>query len=971
MRSASPPPYLRRETSGRARLRPSALDLRRKRGPSRSFLLLASLALASATLLAGQSQPDQPTPEQIEFFEKKVRPVLVARCQTCHNPEMKAAGLDLTSAEGFAAGAGGKPIITLGHLDHSRFLAVIGYDETIKMPPTGKLDAGELQDLTVWIKMGAPWPGAGAMPVVKPRAAAWAPTEEQKKFWAFQPVKAYQPPRVARAAWIKSPIDRFILAKLEAAGLQPARRADKLTLLRRATFDLTGLPPTEQEIADFLADRTPQAFERVVDRLLASPRYGERWGRHWLDVARYADSAGNDEDYRYPYAWRYRDYVIEAFNSDLPYDRFITEQLAGDLLEKPGELNRRGIVATGFLALGQKALAQQDKQKMLYDIYDEQLDVTSRAFLGLSITCARCHDHKFDPIATKDYYSLIGIFASTKNFVDAKAMVAKMYFPPLVPAHEFERYMAHKNKVFLKAEERDKAIDQEIDRIDEPRFAHLADYMLAAHRVYQDGATSAEAAREKGIDPAAVERWVRYLKPQTATRNHLADWYGAAPEKLRPVAEGYQTRAEEQLKAWTKSLRDWQKTMRERLKDRPHMPPPAKPKIDAAKHPFFSEVYSSDGPFALPENDLETLFTLEARERLAHLRTEYKELETTMPPEVDLACAVVEGEPVKQYVFIRGDHHSPGDEVERRFPFILTGSEVAPAMKGSGRLELARWLTRSDHPLTARVMANRIWHWHFGEGLSRTPNDFGKMGERPTHPELLDYLARRFIEGGWSVKKLHRLIMLSSTYQMGSRAAPAAVEKDPENRLWSRFAPRRLDVEEIRDGLLSIDGSLDLTMGGTLLDFTAYTDTENSEDRLSLDPGKTPRRMVYLPLRRANLPPLLNMFDFGDATTSVGKRVPTNVAPQALFMMNSEFIAERSKKLATALLAAKNLDDDRRIQQAYLRILNRRAKPEEVQQGLAYVAGFDTRFGGDGAHAKGWQSYFRTLMASNEFLFVE
>ena len=268
-------------------------------------------------------------------------------------------------------------------------------------------------------------------------------------------------------------------------------------------------------------------------------------------------------------------------------------------------------------------------------------------------------------------------------------------------------------------------------------------------------------------------------------------------------------------------------------------------------------------------------------------------------------------------------------------------------------------------------MANRIWHWHFGEGLVRTPNDFGKMGERPTHSELLDYLARRFVEGGWSVKKLHRLIMLSITYQMSSRGTPEAFEKDPENRLWSRFSPRRLDVEEIRDGLLAIDGSLDLTMGGTLLDFTAYTDSENSVDRLSLDPDKSPRRMVYLPLRRANLPLLLNMFDFGDATTSNGKRVPTNVAPQALFMMNSEFIAERSKKLAEALLAAKTLDDNRRIQQAYLRILNRRANPEEISKGLAYVAGFEKRFPGDGAHLKGWQSYFRTLMASNEFIFVE
>jgi cytochrome c553 len=608
---------------------------------------------------------------------------------------------------------------------------------------------------------------------------------------------------------------------------------------------------------------------------------------------------------------------------------------------------------------------------MLYDVYDEQVDVTSRAFLGISISCARCHNHKFDPISAKDYYSLIAIFAGTKNFSEYKTMVAKIYFPPLVSAHEYENYLAHKNKVFLKAEERDKIIDQEIDRLDEPRFAHLADYMVAARSVNPDGSAAADVAKEKGLEPEILERWVKYLTPKAEARPYLDEWNGATADKLRPVAEKLQAETKERLSAWKKTLREWQKTMRERLKDRPHMPPPAKPKIEAAKQPFFNDVYSGEGPFALPENDLENLFSSEARERLAQVRNEYKQLEDTTPPEIDLACAVVEGERAKQYVFIRGDHHSPGEEVSPRFPFILTGSEQPPAIKGSGRLEFAQWLTRPDHPLTARVMANRIWHWHFGEGLVRTPNDFGKMGDRPTHPELLDYLARRFVEGGWSVKKLHRLIMLSSTYQMSSRGAPEAIEKDPEDRLWSRFAPRRLDIEEIRDGLLAIDGSLDVKMGGTLLDFTSYTDTENSEDRLSLDPEKTPRRMVYLPLRRANLPPLLNMFDFGDATTSLGKRNATNVAPQALFMMNSHFIAERSKKLADSLLASKNLDDSRRIQKAYLRILNRRANPAEVSEGLAYVAGFQKRFPGEATHVKGWQSYFWTLIASNEFLFLE
>jgi hypothetical protein len=516
-----------------------------------TVFLSAILGLIVVPFGIAQAEPDQPTPEQIEFFEKKIRPILANKCQTCHNAELKTAGLDLTSAAGFAAGASGKPLITLGHLDHSRILEVIGYEDAIKMPPTGKLESGEIQDLTAWVKMEAPWPKAGSLPVVKPKAAAWVPTEEQKKFWSFQPVKAYTPPPVKRAAWARNPVDRFILAKLEEAGLQPARRADKLTLLRRATFDLTGLPPTEKEIAAFLSDQSPQAYEKVVDRLLASPRYGERWGRHWLDVARYADSAGNDEDYRYPYAWRYRDYVIDAFNSDFPYDRFITEQLAGDMLpaDKPGEVNRRGLIATGFLALGQKALAQQDKQKMLYDVYDEQLDVTSRALLGLSISCARCHNHKFDPISAKDYYSLVAIFAGTKNFSEIKTLVAKLYFPPLVSAHEYEQYLAHKNKLFLKAEERDKVINEEIDRIDDPRFAHLADYMVAARGIYQDGAPAADVAKDKALDPNVLVRWVKCLKPQAGNRPYLDEWNSATPDKLRSVAERHQAHAREQLAA--------------------------------------------------------------------------------------------------------------------------------------------------------------------------------------------------------------------------------------------------------------------------------------------------------------------------------------------------------------------------------------------------------------------------------------
>ena len=411
---------------------------------------VSALALTlspAATTARGEGATGQgPTPEQIEFFEKRVRPVFANHCAKCHNPEAMVAELDLTTAEGFLKGGESGSLIDRADPARSRLLLVVGYEEKLKMPPAGKLREEELEALGAWVKMGAPWPGATALPTIAaaPRSAR-SFTDEEKKYWAFQPLAQPALPVVRNpqlAEWGASPIDRFILASLAAKGLTPAPTADRLTLLRRATWDLTGLPPTEAEIRDFMADRSPEAFAKVVDRLLASPRYGEKWGRHWLDVARYADSTGNDEDHRYPHAWRYRDYVIDAFNRDLPYDQFVREQIAGDLLPSADgqEVNRRGIIATGFLSLGPKALAQQDKTRMLYDVYDEQVEVTGKAFLGLTISCARCHNHKFDPILTRDYYGMVGIFASTRSFRDPNAFVSPPLTKPLVTKAEYQRY---------------------------------------------------------------------------------------------------------------------------------------------------------------------------------------------------------------------------------------------------------------------------------------------------------------------------------------------------------------------------------------------------------------------------------------------------------------------------------------------------------------------------------------------------
>jgi len=955
-----------------------------------SLRVLAAL-LAIPIALTGQ-QPD-------EFFEKKIRPVLVSKCQGCHNAKMKMAGLDMSTGEAFAKGGSSGTLISSAPAE-SRLLKVIGYDDRLKMPPTGKLAADDIENLTAWVKLGAAWPGA---PNVQPAHVAvagkreWSP--EQKAFWAFQPIRNAPAPMVKDATWARSSIDRFILAKLEAKNVKPAPAAGKLTLLRRATFDLTGLPPTQDEIAAFLKDHSAKAFEIVVDRLLASPRYGERWGRHWLDVARYADSTGNDEDHRYPYAWRYRDYVIDAFNRDLPFDQFVLEQIAGDLLPPShGEVNRNGIIATGFLALGPKALAQQDKKKMLYDIYDEQVDVTSRAFLGLTVACARCHDHKFDPIATKDYYALTGIFASTKSFSNAKPGVSQMLYKPLAGDAEYRTFETYKRVLAAKQRQmndvHERIFEVRVDRL----APGMADYMVAARRVYSGNEDVERVGGDEKLDVVVLRRWVDYLKDGAAGRPHLEAWVNAQPETVRDVALDYQRRYLTTLADYSRRLADW-RTIAERAEAAMKLAP-SKPAVDAETQPFFTDV-TFGGPFKVsdnrrPEGDVmnfdkdkeqqrkrreqelrerpmtvrrDELLTPLDRARLADMRAELEEMRAAAPPQPDMADAVEEGDPVEQHVFIRGDYNSPGELAPKVFPSILARADDPKVAAGSGRLELARWLTRADHPLTARVFVNRVWAGHFGDGIVRSPDNFGLMGERPTHPELLDHLASAFVENGWSVKKLHRMIMLSSTYQMSSSVGDEAYQADPENRLLSRYQRRRLEVEEIRDALLAADGTLDYAMGGTLQSGFG-TDGENSDGRLSLNPEKLTRRTVYLPLRRSNLPTLLNLFDFGDATTPNGKRIVTTVAPQALFSMNSEFVADRARNLAFSLLEDTDLTEPQALERLFLRTLNRVPTPAERDSAQSYLQRYRGKFA-DKAETYAWQSLARVLLASNEFIYVD
>ncbi len=899
-------------------------------------------------VFAGALTAQTPDPD---FFEKHVRPLFAARCYGCHGDKVKMGGLSLSTDAGltnaFQAG-----VITKGDIDHSRLYRAVSYTESVKMPPTGKLPPEEIAVLRTWIQSGAPLPSTVQPAVSTGRKSV---SDEDRNYWAFRPLQNAAPPEPKQAGWVRTPVDRFVLSKLEEKGIRPAAPAGKLTLLRRVTFDLTGLPPTVEEIEAFRSDKNPDAFAKVVDRLLASPAYGERWGRNWLDVARYADSTGMDEDNLYPHAWRYRDYVVRAFNEDTPYNEFIRQQLAGDLLPAKTPADRaRNLIATGFLAVGPKALAQQDRVQMIYDVVDEQIDTTTKAFLGLTVACARCHDHKFDPIPTTDYYGLASIFASTTAYRNQgrPGAIAFLHYAAL-NQKAYDRYQTHRWETLGKQMEMEDVLAEDTNRENALLRPRLADTLVAAWKVQRKGVSLDAAASEHNVDPANLTRWVKWLaaRDEKSRATLLKPWYEATAEDIGAVTNAMQEQYIKIGTKWDARLEAWRvRYARESLQDRAL---PDRPVFTAEEDPFFAATTFNDGPMAFPESP-----------RVQLLRSEWKLLSETMPETPELASAVMDGPSVNQRVLVRGSLNSPGEPVAKHFPVVLSGTVDAKLSKGSGRLELAEWLTSPGNPLTARVMVNRIWQWHFGEALVRTPNNWGKTGEAPVHPELLDYLARRFIESGWSIKALHREILLSSTYQLGSSATEEVRQADPANRLWSRFNRVRMSVEQLRDALLAVDGSLDTTMGGSL-----FPTGKGKRERINVDELK--RRSLYMPLRRGNLPSLFSTFDFGDATTSSDGRTRTNVAPQALFLMNSQFVNDRARGVATKMLEHETLSEAARIRQMYLKIFCREPDNAEIDSALSYIASLKERLSKQDSQLTAWTSFCHVLLAANEFLYIE
>jgi len=757
-----------------------------------SLIFMGASLLATAAHATGSAI----SPADLQFFESRIRPVLTEQCYKCHShtADKIKGGLLLDSRDALLNGGSSGPIIVPGKPDDSVLIQALRYtDADLRMPPEehgGKLTDQQIADFTEWVRRGAPDP---RVPLALAGGKSYGGVG--KNHWAFQPVQKPAVPAVRAAAWVQSPVDNFVLARLEAAGLAPSPLADKRTLIRRATFDLIGLPPTEPEIQRFLADDSPAAFAKVVDRLLASPAYGERWARYWMDVARYSDTKGDAprrDDPRFPHAWTYRDYLIEAFNTDKPFNQFITEQLAADRLVNDAVAQAKAarqapptdqhiLAALGFLTLGN----QHDGRRN--DIIDDRIDVTTKAFLGLTVSCARCHDHKFDPIPTKDYYSLYGVFANTvepRSVMEAPTLTTQV---PVTP--------------------------------------ELNDYMAKGHEL-------------QGKADTLRQDFLEFRRSRTRDA-----------DKRRQLV-----RAE------------------------------------------------------------------------AVLQREIGNLEMNHPGAPARAVALTDVANPKDYpVLLRGEVQNEGDIVPRRFLEILSADpKKRPAWtKGSGRLELAQAIADPKNPMTARVLVNRVWQQHFGTGFIGTPDNLGNMGGPPSHPELLDWLAAKFVADGWSLKQLHRTILLSSTYQQDSAATPAGLAADPGNKLLWHYSLQRFDFEEIYDSLLAIAGTLDRTVGGRSI--TPVSD------------GFGKRRALYFLIDRRNPPELLTQFDFPNPDTPSGQRYDTTVPQQALFLMNSPLVVETARKLThRPEFAAFDRDEDR-VTSLYLAIFQRPPTDREIELGTAYV----------------------------------
>jgi hypothetical protein len=918
----------------------------------------AGMVVALVGAAAGFARGAEPTAEGVEFFEKKIRPVMVERCYECHSATAKKlkGKFKLDTKEDLEKGGDSGVVIVSGDAEKSLLIKAVRYkDEDLQMPPKQKLSDGQVKDFEQWVKMGAAYPAA------EKKAAAKSPEEqlaEARKFWSFVPPKAQVTP-VVHGGWAKTDVDRFVQAKLEERGLTCGPMADRRTLIRRATFDLTGLPPRIEDVESFLADPSPNAFEKVVDRLLASPQYGERWGRYWLDVSRYADSKGYvfEEERRYPYSYTYRDWVVRAFNEDLPYDQFLIQQIAADQL--PLGEDKRPLAAMGFLTLGRRFLNQQP------DIIDDRIDVVARGTMGLTVACARCHDHKFDPIPTADYYSLYGIFASSVEPADPPSLGGAAVNPQQTAAYEKE----------LKEEE------AEVEKFKQKRFGELVAGTRSAKQIESSLLASLEtsggtkeqfrdAATKHSVSRGMVERWHNYIKKTASAHDPVwAPWHALRGIESKEVAAKGSSAIAKLAEDKSKPINP---LVLAALNEKPiaSMQDAAgryakviagfdkKEKLaDANEEQLRQVLYGELTPTNVSLAEADSLFQRDDQSKIRELRKKVDALTVTHPGAPAKAMVLNDAPtPVNPTIFVRGNAGNPGAAVPRQFLAILSPGKREPFKKGSGRLELAQAIASKSNPLTARVMVNRIWLEHFGFGLVRTPSDFGTRGIAPTHPELLDYLAIRFVEDGWSIKKMHRLIMLSAVYQQSSEDRPSGRAIDMENTLLWRMNRRRLDFEGTRDSLLFASGQLDMTIGGRAVDLPASN-----------------RRTLYGFIDRQNLPALWRAFDFASPDTHSPQRYVTTVPQQALYLMNSPFAMEQARHLMMRKEIAEAGEAEKKVGAIYRVLYSREASAEEIAMGVEFVNYEKQK--GPAIPARGaltpWEKYAQVLLAGNEFVFVD
>ncbi|MFT5527015.1 MAG: cytochrome c553/mono/diheme cytochrome c family protein, partial [Pirellulaceae bacterium] len=798
------------------------------------FPVWKTLALTLASLFAlGNIQclcADETESAGNEFFEKQIRPLLVQHCFKCHGDKKQEGELQLSSREMLLKGGETGPAIVPSKPDDSLLIRAVEHLGQRKMPPKQKLTEADIARLKKWVAMGAPWPATSPPLTAGAASIEFKVTPTQRDWWSFQPVKDSTPPAAkigewSLGEWSLGAIDQFILAQLTAHKLTPSPAADRRRWLRRATFDLTGLPPAPEELNAFVADNSDGAFERVVDRLLESPAYGQRWARHWLDVVRYADYHDADAKARNPVcepleAWMYRDWVVESLNRDLPFDQFITHQIAGDLLPAPDgkQPYADGLIATTFLVNGAWDRGDADKEKMVSDMVDDQIDTIGKAFLGLTLGCARCHNHKFDPVSQADYYALAGIFYSTRMLKELGTKGGEI---------TLQRRQLVSPEVIEKR-------NQQVKQIGEFN-AKLAELDKATPKPPAD-------------DPARVAL--------VAERDRVQQELLSEPTSALAVSEGG---------------------------------------VPGGLFPGIQDVP----------------------------------------------------------IHIRGSYTKLGPVVSRRMPTFLAGESQPKIATGSGRRELAAWVSSRENPMTARVIVNRVWKWHFGEGLVRTPNNFGLLSEPPSHPQLLDWLAARFVEDGWSLKKLHRRIMLSATYGQSSHTSRQQYDQDPDNRWLGRFAPRRLEAEAIRDAMLFVSGRLDPKAGGPAQGDVAV-----------------PRRSLYIQTARWDRGNYSILFDAANPDASVEARTVSTVATQALFLLNNHFVIDQAQHLGQRIIGEVKNDvpdaDTARIERAYQLLFSRPPTAEELKIAIQIVAHHDPS-----QTNANWADLAHVLLCSNEFVYID